>query len=111
MSLRREAKLPVNKVSWQQVGHVTEPGRYMFRFGWLTIAPDDLAIWTQFPAASFTLVHTSAPPLAVEDSEAIVETDEFHLGAFELPVASGPGSQELRNPHRPDDFVAAQSPA
>jgi hypothetical protein len=54
--------VPVNKLTWQQVGHVTEPGRYMFRFGWLTIAPDDLAIWTQFPNATFTLVQTSAPP-------------------------------------------------
>ena len=103
--------MPVNKVSWQQVGHVTEPGRYMFRFGWLTIAPDDLAIWTQFPAASFTLVHTSAPPLAAEPDETIGGTDEFHLGAFELPIASGPGSQGLRNLHLPNELAAAQSPA
>jgi hypothetical protein len=76
--------LPVNKVTWQQVGHITEPGRYMFRFGWLTVTPDDLAIWEQFPGASFTLVQTSAPPSAAEAEEPIVETDEFHLGAFEL---------------------------
>lgn len=79
--------MSVNKVTWQQVGHVTEPGRYMFRFGWLTIMPDDLAIWAQFPDASFTLVQTSAPP-AASDAEATgaaaVEGDEFHLGAFEL---------------------------
>ena len=103
--------MPVSKVSWQQVGHVTEPGRYMFRFGWLTIAPDDLAIWTQFPAASFTLVHTSAPPLAAAHDEAIVETDEFHLGAFELPVASEPGSEGVRSIRRPNGIAAAQSPA
>jgi hypothetical protein len=81
--LAKEALLPVNKVTWQQVGHVTEPGRYMFRFGWLTVAPDDLAIWEQFPNARFTLVQTSSPPLAAESGEPI-ETDEFHLGAFEL---------------------------
>jgi hypothetical protein len=81
--LGEEALLPVNKVTWQQVGHVTEPGRYMFRFGWLTVAPDDLAIWEQFPGASFTLVQTSAPSFAAESDEPI-ETDEFHLGAFEL---------------------------
>jgi hypothetical protein len=52
--------LSVNKVSWQQVGHVTEPGRYMFRFGWLTIAAEDLAVWQQFPDASFALVKTTA---------------------------------------------------
>jgi hypothetical protein len=88
---RKEAPLPVNKVTWQQVGHVTEPGRYMFRFGWLTVAPDDLAIWTQFPNASFTLVQTPAPPATAVSTEDIeiaatpaTEADEFHLGAFEL---------------------------
>jgi hypothetical protein len=65
----------VNKVSWQQVGHVTEPGRYMFRFCWLIIAAEDLAIWQQFPRATFTLVQTTAT----------TDEDEFRLGAFELP--------------------------
>ncbi|MGA2996137.1 hypothetical protein [Bradyrhizobium sp.] len=77
----------VDKVTWQQVGHVTEPGRYMFRFGWLTIAPGDLAIWTQYPDTSFTLVRTSSPPLAADiepDETPAAEKDEFHLGAFEL---------------------------
>lgn len=84
-NLEKEAKLPINKVTWQRVGHVTEPGRYMFRFGWLTIAPDDLAIWTQHPEASFTLVQTPAPALAAETDETpTIEADEFHLGAFEL---------------------------
>lgn len=110
-SLAREAKLPVNKVTWQQVGHVTEPGRYMFRFGWLTVAPDDLAIWTQFPTASFTLVQTSPPPLAVDSDEAIVETDEFHLGTFELHVMSEPGSHDIHGIRLPDELAAAQSPA
>jgi hypothetical protein len=73
--------LAINKVTWQQAGHVSEPGRYMFRFGWLTIAEDDLAIWAQFPEALFTLVKTAA--VAATD-----ETEEFHLGAFELGQAS-----------------------
>jgi hypothetical protein len=73
----------INKVTWQQVGHVTEPGRYMFRFGWLTVAAGDLAIWTQHPDAAFTLVQSSAPPLAGGETPS-AETDEFHLGAFEL---------------------------
>jgi hypothetical protein len=80
--------MPVNKLTWQQAGHVTEPGRYMFRFGWLTIAPDDLAIWSQFPDATFTLVQSSSPPLVAETDEPIAETDEFHLGAFDLHVVS-----------------------
>lgn len=83
-NLARETKLPINKVTWQQAGHVTEPGRYMFRFGWLTVAAGDLTIWTQYPAAAFTLVQTSGPPLATDDETPSTETDEFHLGAFEL---------------------------
>ena len=62
----------VKKVTWQQVGRVTEPGRYMFRFGWLTIAAEDLAVWEQLPNAAFTLVRTAA------------EAEEYRLGAFEL---------------------------
>jgi hypothetical protein len=62
----------VKKVTWQQVGRVTEPGRYMFRFGWLTIAAEDLAVWEQLPNAAFTLVRTGA------------EAEEYRLGAFEL---------------------------
>ena len=67
----------VNKVTWQKAGRVTEPGRYMFRYGWLTITADDLAIWRQFPEASFTLVTLPSTPDAPE---------EFHLGAFEIPA-------------------------
>jgi hypothetical protein len=73
--------LAVNKVTWQQVGHVTEPGRYIFRFGWLTIAADDLAVWEQFPNAVFALVKTVA-------ATATDAAEEFHLGAFELPEKS-----------------------
>jgi hypothetical protein len=64
----------VNKVTWQQAGLVTTPGRYMFRFGWLTVAAEDLSIWEHFPDAAFTLVCTTA----AEDER------EFRLGAFEL---------------------------
>jgi hypothetical protein len=94
-NLARETKLSVNKVTWQQVGHVTEPGRYMFRFGWVTIAAGDLAIWTQYPDAAFTLVQTSGPdPAADADETPSVETDEFHLGAFELHA-----NDEFRGQH------------
>ncbi len=73
----------VNKVTWQQAGHVSEPGRYMFRFGWLTISADDLAVWQQFPDAMFALVKTAA-------ATATDEAEEFHLGAFELRETSAP---------------------
>jgi len=69
--------LGVNKVSWQQVGYVTEPGRYMFRFGWLTVTAEDLAVWQQFPDAMFALVKTAS-------ATATDANEEFHLGAFEL---------------------------
>ena len=62
----------VKKVTWRQVGRVTEPGRYMFRFGWLTIAAEDLAVWEQLPNAAFTLIRTAS------------EIEEYRLGAFEL---------------------------
>lgn len=68
----------VNKITWQKVGRVTEPGRYMFTFGWLTITAEDVAIWEQFPNAGFTLVKTVAATDAGEAGE------EFRLGAFEL---------------------------
>ena len=64
----------VHKVTWTQVGRVTEPGRYLFTFGWLKITPADLAVWQQYPDAAFTLV-VQSPPEAVE---------EYRLGAFAL---------------------------
>ena len=69
--------MTVNKVTWAQVGRVAEPGRYMFKFGWLTITAEDLSVWQQFPNAAFTLFQTST-------GEA---EDDFRLGAFELPEA------------------------
>ncbi len=65
----------VNKITWQKAGHVTEPGRYMFTFGWLTVTSEDLAVWERFPNAAFTLVQTATATDAGE---------EFRLGAFEL---------------------------
>jgi hypothetical protein len=54
----------------------------MFRYGWLTVTADDLAVWQRFPDASFTLVNLPSDPDAPE---------EFHLGAFEIPPhPSGP---------------------
>jgi len=68
-------KSSVNKITWAQIGRVSEPGRYMFKFGWLTITAEDLAVWEQYPNAAFTLLRM-APAAATED--------EFRLGAFEL---------------------------
>ncbi len=76
----------VNKITWQRAGGITEPGRYMFTFGWLTVTSDDLKIWNQFPDASFTLVEIPAhrergDPEAPDE----VHAEEFHLGTFDLP--------------------------
>jgi hypothetical protein len=79
------ARSPVNKLTWAQVGLVTEPGRYMFKFGWLTITADDIAIWQKYPTAAFTLYSTSmarAPETENETDE--VAAEEFRLGTFEL---------------------------
>ena len=80
-------KVTLNKVTWQRAGRVTEPGRYMLRFGWLTVTAADLAIWQQYPEAAFTLVNLPTEPNAPE---------EFHLGAFELPSHLAGDSREDR---------------
>ena len=79
----------VNKINWQKAGGITEPGRYMFTFGWLTVTAKDLAIWKQFPDARFTLVENAH---GAGDDTGEFHSDEFHLGAFELP--QGPSSSE-----------------
>ena len=65
----------INKLTWAQVGRVKDPGRYMFRFGWLTITSEDLWVWENYPTAVFTLVRTGSRQ---------TEADEFRLGTFEL---------------------------
>jgi hypothetical protein len=66
---------------------VTEPGRYLFKFGWLMITADDLAIWKQFPNATFTLYSagTTRPPGDETEKE---DGEEFRLGTFELSANS-----------------------
>jgi hypothetical protein len=81
----------VNKITWQRAGGVTEPGRYMFTFGWLTVTSDDIKVWNQFPDASFTLVELPVNAEAGEEVEE-VHAEEFHLGTFELP---GPPSDRV----------------
>jgi hypothetical protein len=90
----------VNKITWQRAGGVTEPGRYMFTFGWLTVTPEDLAVWNQFPEAAFTLVELPAPHNESSEPAEVrgeVRGEEFHLGTFELPLPQGydPGYEQL----------------
>src|ERR1700682_2694447 len=62
-------RLSVNKITWAQVGRMTDPGRYMFKFGWLTITADDLAIWKQYPSAAFTLCRKGTATQAGHETE------------------------------------------
>jgi hypothetical protein len=77
----------VKKITWQRAGGVTEPGRYMFTFGWLTVTTDDLAVWKQFPEASFTLVERLRHEGAGAGGDG-TSSEEFHLGTFELPMTT-----------------------
>jgi hypothetical protein len=69
--------MAVDKITWDRVGRVTTPGRYMYTFGWLTITAGDLEIWRRYPNAAFTLL---ASPPAADQSPG----EEFHLGAFDV---------------------------
>jgi hypothetical protein len=77
---------PVHKITWALAGRVTDPGRYMFKFGWLTITANDLAIWQAYPNAAFTLIRTltSHPAKTGEEPDG----EEFRLGTFELRTGS-----------------------
>ncbi len=83
----------ITKITWQKVGLVTEPGRYMFRFGWLTVSAEDLAIWKQFPDAAFTLVRMPEQSGSQGAASRAGAPEEYHLGAFELPANSGSGDE------------------
>jgi hypothetical protein len=77
----------VNNITWAQVGRVTEPGRYMFKFGWLTITADDLAIWEKYPTAAFTLYCTSvATPTKTEDKSDEEAGEEFRPGHIRAAI-------------------------
>ena len=76
-------KIKVGKITWDRVGRVTEPGRYIYTFGWLTITAGDLEIWRRYPQAAFTLL---AQPS--ESLESVGE--EFHLGAFDVAPDAPP---------------------
>jgi hypothetical protein len=80
------AALPVDKITWALAGRVPDPGRYMFKFGWLTITANDLEIWRAYPNAAFTLIRAVTSPPAETDQEPAAE--EFRLGTFELRVGS-----------------------
>ena len=85
--------MAVSKITWAQAGRVTVPGRYMFKFGWLTITADDLAIWKQYPSAAFTLYRTGTATQAGDETEEEAG-EEFRLGTFELRTNSNYSQSE-----------------
>jgi hypothetical protein len=66
----------VNKINWEKIGRVTEPGRYKCFFGYLTVTPDDLDVWIRYPDATFTLITQTAYEQSVGE--------EYRLGAFDI---------------------------
>ena len=73
--------MTVARINWQNVGNVTEPGRYMFKFGWVTVTAEDIAIWSQFPEATFALYEAPGPERL---------NDEYRLGSVQLAQANPP---------------------
>ncbi|QOG23374.1 hypothetical protein [Bradyrhizobium sp. SEMIA] len=65
----------VNKITWDKIGRVTEPGRYRCFFGYLTVTSEDIEVWARYPEAAFTLIAGSM----VEQSD-----EDFRLGAFDI---------------------------
>jgi len=87
--------MAVNKITWERVGRVIEPGRYMYTFGWLTITADDLEIWKRYPNAAFTLLARPSPEGSIGE--------EFYLGAFDIApqLQSAPHDPAFENVHPP----------
>jgi len=84
-SQRPALKVTWQKISWQKAGRVVEPGRYMYRFGWLTVTADDIAVWRRYPQAEFTMLQLPKPSGAPSAEDALGDLDEYHLGTFKLP--------------------------
>jgi hypothetical protein len=82
-AVTKERSDSVDKITWAQVGLVSEAGRYMFKFGWLTITADDLAIWKQYPNTEFALVRMAGTEAG----------EEFRLGTFDLRTYLSPSER------------------
>ena len=66
----------VNKISWDKVGRVTEPGRYRCFFRYLTVTSEDIEVWTRYPGATFTLI------ARLSDEQPL--GDDYRLGSFDI---------------------------
>jgi len=68
--------MPINKITWDRIGRVTEPGRYKCFFGYLTVTREDIEVWARYPDATFTLI--AATPTGAWLGE------DYRLGAFDI---------------------------
>ncbi|MGY4352231.1 hypothetical protein ACVWXM_008724 [Bradyrhizobium sp. GM7.3] len=66
----------VNKINWDKIGRMTEPGRYKCFFGYLTVSADDIEVWVRYPNATFTLITQIANEQSVGE--------EYRLGALDI---------------------------
>ena len=76
----------VNKINWDKVDRVTEPGRYKCFFGFVTVTPEDIDVWTRFPEATFTLIAQLPNEMSVGE--------EYRLGAFDIGSQDDPLGSE-----------------
>jgi hypothetical protein len=70
------SEMRVNKINWDKIGRVTEPGRYRCFFGYLTVTSEDIEVWTQYPHATFTLISRPTSEQSVGE--------DYRLGAFDI---------------------------
>jgi hypothetical protein len=74
-SLGDENQLSAESINQQDRLGTSQPGRYVFKFGWLTISAEDLAEWERYPNAVFAYFRTV---------KATEEAGEDFRGTFEL---------------------------
>jgi hypothetical protein len=65
---------------WTLSTRLSEPGRYIYRFGYVTVTAEDLEVWKQFPHAEFALVARSSDGAG----------EDFVLGAFDVGAPEEP---------------------
>jgi hypothetical protein len=66
----------VNKITWDKIGRVTEPGRYRCFFGYLNVTSEDIEVWVRYPQATFTSISRPTSEQSVGE--------DYRLSAFDV---------------------------
>lgn len=66
----------VNKITWDKIDRVAQPGRYRCFFGFLIVTQDDIDVWTRYPDATFTLIARPTTEQSIGE--------DYRLGAFDI---------------------------